>query len=294
MASVIGTGSAALFKAISSPLQGWRRQQDNDPVSSKEATQEKFGAIIEADFIPRFLMRQPLVKPAGVDVPVSREEAERFAELPLSLEAGDLLCEAEAFLRRGTSVESVFLDLLAPSARHMGRMWEEDECDFVEVTMGLWRLQEVMREIAARSPPILKAVAGPRRVLFTPVPGDQHSFGALLMDEVFARGGWESEALVDPRRRELLDRIASRTFDLVGLTVTADCPSGALSQLISAIRSVSPNPHLSVMIGGRVVNEDPGLVAIVGADGTASDAREALCVAEQLVENAASGARHAY
>jgi hypothetical protein len=84
---------------------------------------------------------------------VDPAEAAKFASLPLELEADELLVLVEGILARGASVESVFIDLLAPSARRLGQHWEDDDCDFVDVTMGLWRLQEVMREVTLRFPP---------------------------------------------------------------------------------------------------------------------------------------------
>ncbi|OBX20598.1 hypothetical protein A9995_02525 [Erythrobacter sp. QSSC1-22B] len=210
-------------------------------------------------------------------------EAERFATRPLELEADDLLTEVEVFVARGVSVESIMVDLLAPSARRLGELWEADECDFVDVTMGLWRLQEVMREIALRSPSLVRFFSAAPTVLFTPMPGDQHSFGALMVEEVFARSGWQSEVLFKPGRSELLANVAERSLDLVGLTLSCDCPTGTVAELIAAIRAVSPNTETRVIIGGPRVNADPGLVALVGADGTASDARSALALAQRLV-----------
>ena len=46
------------------------------------------------------------------------------------------------------------------------------------------------------------------------------------------------------------------------------------------------NPHLSVLVGGHVINSNPGLVAEIGADGTGADARDALQVSERLVDAA--------
>lgn len=167
-------------------------------------------------------------------------------------------------------------------------MWERDECDFLDVTMGLWRLQEVMREVAARSPVDLVGMATPCSALFSPMPGDHHNFGTLMLDEVFARSGWRSEALVKPERRELLDRLARQSFDLLGLTLARDCPSAALSNLIRAVRNVSANPHIIVLVGGRMINENPGMAMEVGADGTGADALAALELANSLVKTAAA------
>lgn len=287
MASVIGTGSVALLKAISNPLSGWKRQQETRPGTSANSTGETLGAVIEGDFIPRLLMKysaRAQHPPLDDDATIGADEADEFASLPLVLEADELLAKVESLLHRGVSVEAIFIDLLAPSARRIGQLWEADECDFVDVTMGLWRLQEVMREVASRAPPVIHAIGPQRTALFSPVPGDQHGFGSLIIDEIFARAGWQSEALIDPERRELLRLVSEKSFDLVGLTITCDCPSGPVSQLISAIRSVSPNPRTRVLIGGRAVNANPDFVGEVGADGTAVDAEAALRLAARLVE----------
>ena len=241
--------------------------------------------VIEGEIIPRLLMvhsRSEPAKQSNAESAISPAEAVRFAPLPLELEADELLAEVDTFLARGVSPESIFVELLAPSARRLGQFWEEDSCDFVDVTMGLWRLQEVMREIAMRSRPIARAFAGPRTALFSPMPGEQHCFGTLMVEEVFARAGWQSEVLIEPKRRELLRIIGERSLDLVGLTISCDYPSGALTELITAIRSVSKTPNIRVLIGGRMVNANPDIVSVVGADGTASDARSALELAESF------------
>jgi methanogenic corrinoid protein MtbC1 len=48
---------------------------------------------------------------------------------------------------------------------------------------------------------------------------------------------------------------------------------------------VSRNPEIRIMIGGRVVNDHPGLVEACGADGTAVDAVSAVAIAARLIPN---------
>jgi methanogenic corrinoid protein MtbC1 len=241
--------------------------------------------LVEGEIIPRLLLAHKRIEgdlPTSGAIAITAAEAKAFAPMALQLEADELLIEVESFLARGVSVETVFVDLLAASARRLGEFWEEDACDFVDVTMGLWRLQEVMREIALRSPEFVRSVVTMPTALFAPMPGDQHSFGALMVEEVFARAGWQSEVLFEPKRRELLSIISDRSFDLVGLTVSSDCPSSALAELVTAIRSASRNSAVRIILGGRAINLSPDLVHIAGADGTAPDAQAALALAERL------------
>ncbi|MBV7266390.1 cobalamin B12-binding domain-containing protein [Erythrobacter ani] len=286
---VFEAGQAALRKVISNPLGLRKTAQAERDEREAALSDDSINAIIEGEIIPRLLMAHASGRPssrAGRDVGIASSDASDFAKLPMSLEAANLIEEVDRFLDAGVSVETIYLDLLAPAARKLGDMWENDECDFVDVTMGLWRLQEVMRDLASRvPPPPLEDKANQRRALFSAMPGDQHSFGALMIDEVFSRAGWHSEALPNGERRELLDRLASSHFDVAGLTVSRHCPSATITSLITAMRSVSANPHLSVLIGGKMINDDHSIVAQVGADGTGADARDALEEADRLVRS---------
>lgn len=281
-----GMFGAGLRGVITAPLEAVRRR-----ASGQAEQHDSVNTIIESEIIPRLLMAHSATETrtrSRLLRSITPDEAAHFALLPLRLEAAALLEEVDGFIAKGASVETICLDLLAPAARKLGEMWERDECDFLDVTMGLWRLQEVMREVAARSPVDLLGMATPCSALFSPMPGDHHNFGTLMIDEVFARSGWRSEALVKPERRELLDRLARQSFDLLGLTLARDCPSAALSNLIRAVRNVSANPHIIVLVGGRMINENPGLAMEVGADGTGADALAALELANSLVKTAAA------
>ncbi|MEO1489090.1 MAG: cobalamin-dependent protein [Pseudomonadota bacterium] len=286
-AGMIVAGSAVLRKAIANPLNLRKREPDPTRLGfNAVAADDSVKDIIEGDILPRLLMAFAAGQSStasDMESDIDRIDTQDLAELPLRLDAANLLEEVDRFLKGGVTPESVYLDMLAPAARRLGEMWENDECDFVDVTMGLWRLQEVMREIAARSPAITDPFSEPRRALFAPLPGDVHGFGAQMIDNVFTNAGWDSDVLINPQRRQLLDYVANKPLDLVGLSISRSCPAAGLASLIKAIRSVSQNPHVCVLIGGPTVNQDPGIVAEVGADGTGVDAKAALDVAERLI-----------
>jgi MerR family transcriptional regulator, light-induced transcriptional regulator len=53
--------------------------------------------------------------------------------------------------------------------------------------------------------------------------------------------------------------------------------------MVKTIRAVSSNPHIRIMLGGRVINEQPELVDECGADATAIDATSAVALADRMV-----------
>lgn len=251
---------------------------------------QSLAALISGEIVPRLMLAHGLGDGAAAAQPGAPTDLDVDAFTPLTLAADPrpLLALVDRLLADGTSVDTLMIDLLAPAARLLGTWWDEDRCDFIEVTMGLWRLQEVVREISARTVP---APARPgRRALFAAFPGDQHDFGAVMTSEFFLRHGWAAEMIVAPDMAALLAAVAQAEYDVVGLTLNCDCHSARLPSAILALRSVSRNPQLRVMIGGPAANADPALAERAGADGTASDAREALHVAEALTASAAHSA----
>ena len=250
-----------------------------------------FVTLVESEIIPRLMVAHGrdndhlAVSTGPGSATVSFHEAKAFAPLAIDFDASDLLDHVDVFLQRGVSIDTVFIELLAPAARHLGEMWDDDTADFVTVTMALWRLQEVVRELSARVP--VRGSGGEphvRAALFSVMPGDDHSFGTVIVEDVFRRAGWATDLMTATSTSSLLAMVARNSYDLVGLTVSGTVCAADAPSLINAIRSVSRNPLVGIMVGGNLFNVAPQLAIEIGADATAPDALQALAAADTLVE----------
>lgn len=299
------SGSAALARRLDADAAGLATFRLLADVEYERSLSQ----LIENEIIPRLMIAHSLDAPVpnspaprlstadavpmpldlpltiGRSAPAEIEPAEiqLLSDLCLRVEADELLSYIEAVLGRGLTADTVMVDLLAPTARRLGELWEDDLCDFVDVTMGLWRLQEVVHEIASRAPAERVLAAGGHRALFASMPGDQHHFGTLVVDEVFRRGGWVTTRLEGAATPDLVKSASDQWFDLIGLTVSCECHIENLHSVIVAMRNVSKNPRVCIMVGGRVFVESPERSLEVGADGTARDAKLALELASDLV-----------
>jgi hypothetical protein len=164
-----------------------------------EASPLRMARLIEGEIIPRLLMAHrgdqvDLPKPPAAFTAVEPLE---LARMTLRLEVFSLLAHIDGYLNNGVAIESIYLDLLAPTARVLGDFWDNDVCDFVDVTMGLWRLQQVVHELGSRAPCPSVRTRADRRVLFTVPPGDQHSFGLVMIEDFFRRAGWRTWSAPD-------------------------------------------------------------------------------------------------
>ena len=240
--------------------------------------------LVEGEIIPRLLLAHRDATPTATTAEFGGDLPLHFANSALHQEAYALLVEIDALIASGVSVEGVFLEVLAPAARHLGEMWDADECDFVDVTMALWRLQEIVHELAARMPGAAERRGGERRALFAPLPGEQHGFGSMMVEEFFRRAGWTTHSEPGASEAELLALVGTRWFEMVGLTVSVAENAARLPALIATLRAASRNPRLGVMVGGRVFVDHPDWARGCGADATAADARQAVLVAETLLD----------
>lgn len=188
-----------------------------------------------------------------------------------------------ALLSHGQPLESVFLDLIAPCARRLGDMWMEDTLDMASVTMALSRLQYIVREFTPNRPDMPDERSRGRRALLVPTPGENHTLGLSMVCEFFRRSGWHVTTWPCATRAELLTAVRRDSFSVAGFTVSSEVMLETLAGTIRAIRQTSINPQIGIMVGGSVFNEHPEYVALLGADATANDARQAPLQADQLV-----------
>ena len=131
--------------------------------------------MVESEIIPRLMLAHRAFQaaeapttdtrspPADERSPLGDKTTEAFARMVVSKEPDSLIAFVGTLLRDGVSMESVYLDLLVPAARRLGEYWDEDSVSFADVTIGLGRLQQVVRALGWKSPAIAKpTVCRPR------------------------------------------------------------------------------------------------------------------------------------
>jgi methanogenic corrinoid protein MtbC1 len=214
---------------------------------------------------------------------ISPEDVERFVAALTGADDAPAERVVREWLAAGLPVERLYLDVFAPAAARLGELWDDDACDFLQVTDALGRLQRVLHllEPVWLTPAPVETRAG--RALLACPAGEQHTLGLFLVADFFARDGWD--VLVGPPldRVGLLDAVRDQHVDVVGFSVGCATRLPRLAHDIAHLRRASRNPHVLVLVGGPPFTRDPALVARVGADGTAATADDAPRVARTLL-----------
>jgi methanogenic corrinoid protein MtbC1 len=244
---------------------------------------------MELELIPRLLAHargMPAVRERSTVPPVeiTPADVERFVLACLAHDEERCPAIVTDFIDAGAPLERICLDLLTPAARKLGILWEEDEVDFLEVTLGLGRMQRVIRDlgrrVAADSP--LSEDAG--QAFLCGMPEEQHSLGLAMVAEFFVADGWGVTVGPPLGAEDVLHEVGTHWYDVIGLSAAVTDRIPSIAAVIARIRAASLNADLAVMVGGRAFIDYPELIEKVGADASAPDAAQGPMVARTLVQ----------
>jgi methanogenic corrinoid protein MtbC1 len=258
--------------------------------ASPKKSRKLLARTIEKQIIPRLLSSRqsntlPFIQSGYPSNIPTVEQIEEFIGLLLKHDIVVASDYVEKMCRNGASLDVIFLNLFSPAARYLGRLWEEDICDFTDVTIALSRLQQLLRELSTtfEAEAEFETLPRLRSAVLVAAPGDQHTFGVFILQEFFRRAGWDVRGGSMGSADELLGLVQTGPCDLIGLSVSNDVNVEDLASVIRAIREVASPRIPPIIVGGRFFLTNPECVAGVGADATAQDGRRAVLRVSSLL-----------
>lgn len=177
-----------------------------------------------------------------------------------------LLARLAHLARLGFAPQTLCMELLAPAARRLGKLWDDDRCDFTAVTIGTGQLQRLLRSLAAGQWPGEKLPGAGLHLLLSQPPHEQHSLGLLMVAQFFEAAGWAVSGGVGEHLRPAAEVVRDTHVDVVGFSVGSEVMLPWLREQIAAVRLASRNPDVLVMVGGPVLHLHPEWLPQLGAD----------------------------
>lgn len=241
---------------------------------------------VAREVVPRLLLMHrdpPSAEEARVP-PVRSEDVANLVAALLADEGAKADAILEAVRARGATLEQVSLDLMAPAARRMGEMWVDDECTYTDVTLGVWRMQRLLRALSPVFESRSDHVRGSgRRALIAVIPGEDHSFGTDMVSGFLRLSGWEVSNEPTADAEALADRVRRDPAKVIGISCGCSDDLRLLAGLVTSVRRAAGRP-VGIMIGGQIVTRSPRRALRIGADAVALDARHSVRQAESLLQ----------
>jgi len=241
----------------------------------------RLAQTLESDVIPR-LVGAHGIAPRRAE-PFEAREIAGFVDLLRDADDAQLQRAVEILHQRGLSVESIFLQLFAPAARHLNDLWVADRCDFSTVTVCLGRLQALLRFWSPAFGAEVEHPPNSRRILLAQHPDEQHIFGLSMVAEFFRREGWEVLGGVGGAVPDPSAQVSKEWFDAVGFSVGSQTRLEWLRGRIAKLRTSSRNRSIVVLAGGPIFMGQSELAQWAGADASGHEGDSAPALAEQLL-----------
>jgi methanogenic corrinoid protein MtbC1 len=241
--------------------------------------------VVEAEILPRLaLVRRTIAAPQTEASPaIAAAAAAELLQLVLTEESASAIAFIDRLYQQGVTLESVYLGILTDTARQLGELWLADRADFVQVTISMGRLQQVLRAMSSSFQATAARRNAVHRVLLVPAPGEQHTLGLLMLGEFFRRAGWHIAGGPAVSGLDAEATVRGGWCDVAAFSIGSIGLLEGLTRCIRRVRGASRNRNLVVLVGGALFLERPELVARVGADTFAADAVGAVRQASQLL-----------
>ncbi len=221
----------------------------------------------------RSLSRNALV-PDDPDHPAPRN-IEALARALIATDPSESTDMMRHLQQRGVTLDVLYFTYLAGAAQRLGAMWDADQVNFMQVTIGTGRIYAIVRRLrrALPTPPALHT----ETVTIAAVSGEDHALGVEMAVEYFREKGWNARLLVGLDHDAILRDLADQPCEVLGLSASAtDAALESLSRLVVAARLA--HPHMTVMVGGGAAQAPGDLLTLLAPDHVFTSVTDALAV----------------
>lgn len=185
--------------------------------------------------------------------------------------------------QRGTSIQDIYLHVFQRSQREIGRLWQMNKISVAQEHYCSAATQIIMSQLY---PYIFGTERNGKALVAACVGGELHEIGVRMVSDFLEMEGWDTFYMgANTPSATIIQTIAERNASLLAISATMVFHVRIVAELISLIRTSEKCRQAKIVVGGYPFNLDVHLWKQVSADGYASDAREAILIADQLVRN---------
>jgi hypothetical protein len=179
-------------------------------------------------------------------------------------------------VKRARISVAALADIYIPlAARRMGQSWHDDQMSWMDVSIGVGRLQSLLREIGSAWVADQAGDTGHGTVLFIVPDREQHTLGPMVATGQMRRYGVSVCLRIAPSLNELRSLVAARRFDGVMISVSTRDKLDPVGKTVQFLRTVVSHP-LPIIVGGAVMATADDIMESTGADFSSNDVGAAL------------------
>lgn len=168
-------------------------------------------------------------------------------------------------------------------ARLLGRKWVDDDCDFIDVTIGTARLQEIIRLLSSEFRSRHTRTWSPFVALVTPF-GEQHTLAPHILGLLFDSMGWSNQILEGQELPGADFRAAIKRADMVCIGWSNQRLKQQFEDIVTTVRAVCPGSRTPIVAGGFAALESVDFLVGLGIDCICDSVYSASRICEKFYE----------
>lgn len=174
--------------------------------------------------------------------------------------------ELLAEVKRARITLAALADVYIPlAARRMGEAWHDDQMSWMDVSIGVGRLQSLLREIGTAWVADQAGDTGHGTVMFIVPDREQHTLGPMVATGQLRRFGVSVCLRIAPTVNELRSLMAARRFDGVMISVSTRDKLDTVAKTVQILRTMVAQP-VPIIVGGAVMTSVEDIISMTGAD----------------------------
>ncbi len=209
------------------------------------------------------------------------QEATTYLSLLLEGNRSEAQALVSGLVQNGQPVAAIYEHIFQPSQYEVGRLWQTNQITVAHEHYCTAATQLIM---ATLYPYIFKTEKNGCKMLACTVSGDLHEMGIRMVADYFELDGWDTYYMgASMPEANILTAIMEQKAQLLAISATMPFHISKVEAIIKKVRSRVENNRVKIIVGGYPFALEPDLWKRTGADGYAVNAREAIALANKLI-----------
>ncbi len=175
----------------------------------------------------------------------------------------------ESILKKSPDIETFYLYVIQPVMYEIGLLWEKSVISVAHEHLASAIVARIMATVSLKLN-IDKERKG--KIVVTASPDELHEIGAWMLADVLEQQGWNVRYLgANTPAHSLVTLMKSFRPDILAISVTMPFNIDKVQETIAEVRKEKDLGSVKIMVGGKAINENHSMQAVIEADGFASN-----------------------
>jgi methanogenic corrinoid protein MtbC1 len=223
-----------------------------------------------SDDVPCFIAEGTPLAPLATQYLQALLRGERHIASKLILDAA----------QNGIAVRDLYLQVFQRTQYETGRLWQVNRISVAQEHYCTAATQLIMSQLY---PCVFGGEKTRGALVAACVSGDLHEIGVRMVSDFFELDGWRTYYLgANVPMSAVVQAVVQRQAHALAISATISYHVRAVASLIAAVRRAPECSGVKILVGGYPFKTAPDLWKMIGADGSAPDAQDAVILGNRL------------